>query len=202
MKVTAFVGSPRKNGNSDTLTDKFLEGAKEAGAEVKKFFLADYEINQCKGCFRNCMLKPGFKCSVHEDDMYMLHEEWLSSDLVLFASPLYSASFTSIMARFFERSIPLLHFEVVGRPGTKEGIKIIDILSQGKKAVIALVQDLIYPQVGELPLKAFEYAVGRTHMMDIVEKIHVVDVRDKGDINKKQDELDKAYNLGNKLALE
>ena len=200
MKVIGFVGSPRKNGNSDTLTNKFLEGAKEGGAEVKKFFLADYQINQCQGCFRNCMLKPEFKCAVHDDDMYMLHEEWLSADLVLFASPLYSASFTSIMARFFERSIPLLHFEVIGTPGTKEGIKIHHILPQDKKAVIALVQDLIYPQVGELPLKVFEYTVGRTHMMDIVDKIHIVDVRDKGDINKKQDELDKVFNLGQKLA--
>ena len=64
MKVIAFVGSSRKNGNSDTLTDKFLEGSKDGGAEIKKYFLSDYKINQCKGCFRNCMLKSDFKCTL------------------------------------------------------------------------------------------------------------------------------------------
>ena len=35
-KVLIISSSPRKGGNSDTLCDKFMEGAKSAGNEVEK----------------------------------------------------------------------------------------------------------------------------------------------------------------------
>lgn len=49
-KVLIISGSPRKGGNSDTLCDRFLDGAKEAGNEVEKIFLNDRHINYCTGC--------------------------------------------------------------------------------------------------------------------------------------------------------
>ena len=36
MKLLAFVGSPRKGGNSDILTDEILRGAEEKGYEALK----------------------------------------------------------------------------------------------------------------------------------------------------------------------
>jgi len=42
MKVLGFMGSPRKNGNTDVLVNTFLDGASSAGAAVKNFFLADH----------------------------------------------------------------------------------------------------------------------------------------------------------------
>jgi len=202
MKITALIGSPRKKGNSDVLADRFLDGAKSSGAEVRKLYLADLDINPCRGCFRNCMIKPGHRCGTFRDDMDMVQDEMLSSDLVLFVSPLYSSSFTSYMATFFERSIPFPTTEIIGKPGTKEGVRFIANPLKGKKAVIAMVQDLIYPQAAAIALQAFEFNVGRTLMMEIVEKIHIVDVRDVGDILKKEDELDKIYAMGRDLALQ
>ena len=38
-KVLIISSSPRKGGNSDTLCDKFMEGAKSAGNEVEKNFI-------------------------------------------------------------------------------------------------------------------------------------------------------------------
>lgn len=40
--------SPRKGGNSETLADEFLRGAKEAGNEVEKVCLYDKTIGFCK----------------------------------------------------------------------------------------------------------------------------------------------------------
>ena len=37
MKILVITGSPRKNGNSNTLADHFIKGAKEAGHEVVRF---------------------------------------------------------------------------------------------------------------------------------------------------------------------
>ena len=200
MKVLGFVGSPRKKGNTTILVDTFLDGASSAGAEVKKFFLADYNINQCQGCYRNCILKPGFQCAIFRDDMDMLFEEMISSDLMLFASPHYTASYTAIMARFFERFLPLLEIEIVGEMGSVDAFKFINNPLKGKKAVIGLVQDYKDPSTAELTIRAFEKYLGNDYMMEIVEKIHVTDVRDIGDISRKSEVLEKIFALGKKLA--
>ena len=44
MKVIALIGSPRKGGNTDTLAEEFLRGAREAGAETEKVYLDDFRI--------------------------------------------------------------------------------------------------------------------------------------------------------------
>lgn len=37
MKILVLTGSPRKNGNSNTLADNFIKGAAEAGHEIVRF---------------------------------------------------------------------------------------------------------------------------------------------------------------------
>ncbi len=199
-KITGYVGSPRKKGNTDIVVDTFLEGAAAGGAETQKFFLDDCTINQCRGCFRNCALKPGTRCAVHRDDMDMLLDELVSSDLNLFMSPLYCSVYSAIMARFFERCLPLWHMDIVGELGTMDAFKLVSNPAQGKKAVVGIVQDLKEPSIAEIAFKVFEQNVGRTYMMDIVDKIHVTDVRDVGDIKKKEKELETIFNLGKSLA--
>ena len=107
MKVLGFIGSPRKKGNTAVLVDTFLDGAASSGAEAKKIFLENHTINQCMGCYRNCILKTGYKCATFRDDMDTLLQEMVSSDLILFASPYYCSSYTAIMAKFLERCLPL-----------------------------------------------------------------------------------------------
>jgi multimeric flavodoxin WrbA len=50
MKVLGIYGSPRKEGNSDLLLDKILEGAKSAGAEITKVYVRDLKISGCQEC--------------------------------------------------------------------------------------------------------------------------------------------------------
>jgi multimeric flavodoxin WrbA len=200
MNVLGFVGSPRKQGNTDILADTFLEGAASGGAEVKKFFLAEHTINQCRGCYRKCILKPGIRCGTFRDDMDMILKEMVSSDLMLFASPYYCASYTAIMARFLERCLPLWEVEIAGEMGTMEAFRFINAPLKGKKAVIGLVQDFKDPLTAQLAIKAFQHTLGKTYMMHIIKKIHVTDVRDVGDIRKKKDVIQNIFALGRKLA--
>ena len=44
MKVLIVSSSPRKEGNSDVLCDRFARGASEAGHEVEKIMLRDKKI--------------------------------------------------------------------------------------------------------------------------------------------------------------
>ena len=43
-KILILSSSPRRNGNSDLLCDRFAEGAREAGHEVEKIRLAEKRI--------------------------------------------------------------------------------------------------------------------------------------------------------------
>ncbi len=200
MKVLGFVGSPRKKGNTDVMVDTFLDGAKSAEAEVKKYFLADLTINQCQGCFRLCMLTPGIQCKRFRDDMDTLMPEMAASDIMLFASPLYCSVYTAIMARFFERCLPFWEVEIVGELGSMDAFRFINLPLKGKKAVIGMVQDFKDSNTAKLALTAFEKNLCKTYMMELAGKIHVTDVRDVGDIRKKSAELEKIFALGKQLA--
>lgn len=49
MVVLGIVGSPRKNGRTDSLINAALEGAKSKGVVTKKVYLVDYEIKPFTG---------------------------------------------------------------------------------------------------------------------------------------------------------
>ena len=192
MKVIAFMGSPRKNGNTEILVDHFLEGAKSKGADTEKIHLYDCTINSCQGCYRNCWLGPG-DCTRFQDDMNQLISKMISSDLILFASPVYMANYTAQLTAFFERCIPVHHVDL-------ENNKIVENRLEGKNAVIALVHDSPNPSTADIPFMAFEHVLGKTFQMNVVGKIHVPGVRDKGDIKGKEKSLKEAYQLAEKLS--
>ena len=78
MKVLGLIGSGRKDGNTNTLADKILEGAKMSGHETNKLFLADLKISPIGDCIA-CQ-KAG-RCNI-EDDFDALMEKVLESDCV------------------------------------------------------------------------------------------------------------------------
>jgi len=63
--VLIISASPRKNGNSDILCDRFMEGALDSGNNAEKVFLGDKNIGYCKGCG---VCNSTHKC-VQDDDM-------------------------------------------------------------------------------------------------------------------------------------
>ena len=50
MKILVLTGSPRKNGNSNHLASRFIEGAQEAGHSVTRFDAAQSEVHPCIAC--------------------------------------------------------------------------------------------------------------------------------------------------------
>jgi len=50
VKAIGIVGSPRKNGNVDTLVQAVLDGASESGYQTKKFYLNKMSYSGCQAC--------------------------------------------------------------------------------------------------------------------------------------------------------
>lgn len=100
-KVLILSSSPRKGGNSDTLCDKFMEGALDNGHAVEKVFLKEKKINYCSGCgFCN---GNGYSGCAQKDDMSEILASMLNSDVIVMATPVYFYTMCGQMKTLIDR---------------------------------------------------------------------------------------------------
>jgi hypothetical protein len=125
--------------------------------------------------------------------------EIVSSDIVLFASPLYCATYTSLMTRFFERALPLWHLVYEKEPGTGEETAVNRCPVRGKKAVTGIVQQSKDPASARIAFEAFDRNIKGIYKMDILEKIHVTDVAKPNDLKEKPEELKRILEVGKRI---
>ena len=86
MRILAFNGSPRPQGNTSTIVNAVLEGAKEDGAKTTHVMLDELELKGCQGCL-TCRKNPG-NCA-RRDGLSPYLEELKSCDAVLVGCPIY-----------------------------------------------------------------------------------------------------------------
>lgn len=88
-KVMVLTGSPRKNGNTNTVAQWFIEGAIEAGATIDVVDVAQLKskFNGCISCM-GCQKSEKFECAV-EDDVKPVLARIPDMDVVVFATPVY-----------------------------------------------------------------------------------------------------------------
>jgi multimeric flavodoxin WrbA len=99
IKVLGISGSPHRHGNTETLLDSFLDGAKTAGASVEKVVLRDLDYFPCRGC--NACHKTG-ECII-KDDAIMLFDKIPHVDAIAVASPIYSMGITAELKGLIDR---------------------------------------------------------------------------------------------------
>ncbi|WP_287583262.1 flavodoxin family protein [Candidatus Borrarchaeum sp.] len=127
MKVLAFNCSPSMDkGNTALIFNPFVEGMKEAGAEVELFYTNKLKINFCTGQV-NCWFKHPGKC-YQDDDMNMLYPKLREADVWVFATPVYWDGVTGPMKTLIDRTaLPLFgpfyelrdgHTRTIWREGT------------------------------------------------------------------------------------
>jgi len=100
MNVLVFLGSPRKGGNSEVLTEAVLKGVRIAGGTPEIIRLCELSISPCISC-GGCN-KTG-KCVV-EDDMTPLYDKILATDLIIVASPIFFYGITAQAKAFIDRT--------------------------------------------------------------------------------------------------
>ncbi|MGM9614723.1 MAG: flavodoxin family protein [Oscillospiraceae bacterium] len=100
--VLIISASPRKNGNSDMLCDRFAGGAAESGHKVEKIFLASRQIGYCRGCG---VCGSTHQC-VQKDDMAEILDKMVRADVIVLATPVYFYTMDGQMKTFIDRTVP------------------------------------------------------------------------------------------------
>ena len=85
MKILGIHGSPRKNGNSDLLLDRCLEGARSKGAEVESLRASQLKIRGCLACDK---CRETGQCVV-KDDMQKVYPLLAWAERIVMASPIF-----------------------------------------------------------------------------------------------------------------
>ena len=102
MKIVAINGSHRgESGYTQFLIDKVFEGARNAGARCETIVLAKQRINGCLGC-RVCHTEKSYlKCVYDEkDEVSKLFDIMRTSDMLIYATPIYVFNMTGLMKVF------------------------------------------------------------------------------------------------------
>jgi len=93
MKVTAFNGSPRKNGNTSLLINHVFAALEKEGIETELVQVGGEKLHGCIACYQ-CFSRLDKRCAVTDDIANDCIEKMLESDGIIIGSPTYFASLT------------------------------------------------------------------------------------------------------------
>jgi len=103
MKVVAFNGSARKDGNTAILINYTLSELKKKGIETELFQFAGKKIHGCIAC-RKCFENKDQRCAVKDDVLNDCIEKMIAADGILLGSPTYFADISTEMKALIDRA--------------------------------------------------------------------------------------------------
>jgi multimeric flavodoxin WrbA len=114
MKAIAINASPMMDkGNTAAILNPFLDGMREAGAEIELLYTKQLDIKPCQGEFK-CRIEG--KC-FQKDDMEMLLPKLAEADIQVFATPVWVDGIISSLKILWERTVPMANPLFVLRDG-------------------------------------------------------------------------------------
>ncbi len=102
MKVVAFNGSARKDGNTAILIRRVFTELEAAGIETELVQLAGQTIRGCTAC-GTCKKKQNRRCVIDDDIVNDCIEKMAAADGILLASPVYFADITAETKALIDR---------------------------------------------------------------------------------------------------
>ena len=103
MKVVAFNGSARKDGNTAILINHALEELEKQDIETEMIQLSGQRIRGCTACYK-CFDNKDKKCAVTEDAMNEYIARMLDADGIILASPTYFADVSAELKALIDRA--------------------------------------------------------------------------------------------------
>ncbi len=112
-KIFVLIGSRQKNGNTAGFAKRITDRLDKEKFEVEYALPQDFNIAPCMGCSK-CFVRT--EC-VNRDDLHLLHQKILDSDLFIIASPVYMHYFTADLKLIIDKSSWWAHtFRLQGKP--------------------------------------------------------------------------------------
>lgn len=103
MKVVAFNGSARKDGNTAILIRKVFAELEAEGIETELFQLAGKKIRGCTACGK-CYKNKDKRCVVDNDVMNECIDKMVEADGIILGSPTYFADVSTEMKALIDRA--------------------------------------------------------------------------------------------------
>ena len=103
MKVIAFNGSARKDGNTAILIREVIGELERNGIETELIQLSGQKIAGCIACYK-CAERKNKRCAVEGDILNYCLEKMIEADGIIIGSPTYFADITAETKALIDRS--------------------------------------------------------------------------------------------------
>jgi multimeric flavodoxin WrbA len=103
MRAIAVCGSPRKDGNTEVLLRRCLDGLGSRGIEGELVTLRGKTIEPCRACGVCAQRKDG-TCGIVGDDFPPVFEAMRAADIIVVGSPVYFGSATPNLMALLDRA--------------------------------------------------------------------------------------------------
>ena len=188
MKVVSVLGSPRENGNSSTIANRFCTTAEKFGAEVKTFVLNKLDYRGCQGCF---LCKTKLDRCVLEDDLTEVLDAVRGTDVLVLASPVYYWDISGQLKCFMDRTFSYLVPDFITNPVKSR-------LAPGKKLIFILAQNNPDPNSFPDIFRKFDYFF-KAYGFSERHLIRAFGVNEPGEVEKQEDTMKLAEETAEKV---
>jgi multimeric flavodoxin WrbA len=103
MKVVAFNGSPRREGNTSILVQAVFDELKKEGIETELVPLGGKAVRGCMACYA-CVQNKNRRCVMEDDHINDCIRKMTEADGIILASPVYVADVTMEMKALIDRA--------------------------------------------------------------------------------------------------
>lgn len=187
-KILIVSGSPKKNGNTETLVGWFAEGARSKGARVEVVRAASLKCKSagCTSC-RGCQKIKEYRCVI-ADEVSRVLAKMADSDAIVMATPLYFFSASAQLKVVFDRMFSLYKWD--NKTDTMKSVL------KGKEFVLIASA---YEDVGlDALAKPFALTADYTGMKFY--SLLIPNAGESGDIKKLPNIREKAFEFGKDIA--
>ena len=183
MKVVAFNGSPRKNGNTSILIKTVLEALEAEGVETEFYQLGGKKIHGCIACMK-CFENKDRRCSVTNDVINECIGKMDEADGIIIGSPTYFSNVSTEVKALIDRAgfVAIANGRMLKR---KVGAAVAAVRRAGSTDVFDAINKLFF--INEMIVPGSIYwnmGIGL----------------DKGDVNSDEEGLQTMKTLGENMA--
>jgi len=183
MKVVAFNGSARKDGNTAILITHVFRELEKAGITTELVQLSGSRIHGCIACMK-CFENKDQRCSVKNDIANSCIEKMLEADGIILGSPTYFANVSTEMKALIDRAgmVSRANSNMLTR---KVGAAVVAVRRAGSIHVFNSINHFFF--IGQMIVPGSSYwniGIGRQ----------------KGEVEKDDEGIETMKNLGTNMA--